>query len=214
MDNMGQPDTNTNSIEKGWIGRGMARVFNKTMALSRHRHAVKTLAGVSFIESSVFPIPPDIMLIPMVLAERRRAFWFATICTLASVLGGLFGYFIGYGLWETIGEPLMTMYGYNETFARFAEDYNHWGAWIVFTAGITPFPYKVITIASGLSHLDLTVFVVASVLSRGLRFFVIAGLIYKFGEPVRAFIERHLGKLGILFVVSLFAGFLLIKWFI
>ena len=214
MDSMQQPDTNTSSTGKGWIRLRLAQFFNKTMALSRHRHAVRTLAGVSFIESSVFPIPPDIMLIPMVLAERRRAFWFATVCTLASVLGGLLGYFIGYGLWETIGEPLMTMYGYSETFARFAEDYNRWGAWIVFTAGITPFPYKVITIASGLSHLDLTVFVIASVLSRGLRFFIIAGLLYKFGEPISAFIERNLGKLGILFMVSLFAGFLLIKWFI
>ena len=150
----------------------------------------------------------------MVLSKPRRAFWIATVCTIASVVGGLLGYFISYGLWQALGEPLMAMYGYDEMFAQFAEKYNRWGAWIVFTAGITPFPYKVITIASGLAHLDLTIFIFASVLSRGLRFFVIAGLLYWFGDPIRIYIERNLGKLAILFVISLFAGFILIKWLI
>ncbi len=128
----------------------LGRLYNRVMAMSGHRHAMGVLAGVSLIESSVFPIPPDVMMIPMVLSKPRRAFWIATVCTIASVVGGLLGYFIGYGLWQALGEPLMAMYGYDEMFAQFAEKYNRWGAWIVFTAGITPFPYKVITIASGL----------------------------------------------------------------
>ncbi len=192
----------------------LGRLFNRVMALSRHRHAMAALAGVSFVESSVFPIPPDAMLVPMVLSKPRQAFWIATVCTVASVLGGMLGYYIGYGLWQAIGNPIMTMYGYDENFKRFAENYNEWGAWIVFSAGITPFPYKVITIASGLAHLDLVTFIVASVLSRGLRFFGIACLLYWFGDAIRTYIERNLGKLTILFVVSLFAGFLLIKWLI
>ena len=192
----------------------LGRLFNRVMALSRHRHAMAALAGVSFVESSVFPIPPDAMLVPMVLSKPRQAFWIATVCTVASVLGGMLGYYIGYGLWQAIGDPLMNMYGYDENFKRFAENYNEWGAWIVFSAGITPFPYKVITIASGLAHLDLVTFIVASILSRGLRFFVIACLLYWFGDAIRRYIERNLGKFTILFVVSLFAGFLLIKWLI
>ena len=192
----------------------LGRLYSRVMAMSGHRHAMGVLAGVSLVESSVFPIPPDVMIIPMVLSKPRRAFWIATVCTIASVVGGLLGYLIGYGLWQALGEPLMAMYGYDEKFAQFAENYNRWGAWIVFTAGITPFPYKVITIASGLAHLDLTIFIFASVLSRGLRFFVIAGLLYWFGDPIRIYIERNLGKLAILFVISLFAGFIFIKWLI
>ena len=190
----------------------LTRLYNWTMSMAGHRRAMPALAAVSFVESSVFPIPPDIMLIPMVLAERRRAFTIAAVCTIASVIGGLAGYLIGYAFWETVGEPILAFYGYGEKFGHFTARYNEWGAWIVFTAGLTPFPYKVITIASGVTQLDLLVFTVASVLARGLRFFVIAGLLYAFGDPIRAFIERHLGKLTILFVVLLFAGFIALKW--
>jgi membrane protein YqaA with SNARE-associated domain len=188
------------------------RLYDRAMALAAHRHATAWLAVVSFVESSVFPIPPDVMLIPMVLAERRRAFTIAAVCTVASVAGGMFGYLIGYALWEAIGAPLMAFYGYAEKMAAFTEKYNEWGAWIVFTAGVTPFPYKVITIASGVAKLDLAVFITASVLARGLRFFVIAALLYFFGEPIRAFIERNLGILTVVFVVLLFAGFVVLKW--
>ena len=197
-----------NAIPKNMLGRFYIRI----MSLSKHRHAMKALAAVSFVESSVFPIPPDAMMIPMVLAKPRNAFWIATVCTVTSVLGGLLGYFIGYGLWETVGKPLVEMYGYDENISEFTIRYNDWGAWIVFTAGITPFPYKVITIASGLTRLDLTIFICASILSRGLRFFVVAALLYRFGEPIRTFIEGNLGKFALLFVLSLFAGFVLIKW--
>jgi membrane protein YqaA with SNARE-associated domain len=189
------------------------RLYDRVMALAGHRHALPALAGVSFVESSVFPIPPDIMLIPMVLARRERAWLIATVCTIASVLGGLAGYAIGWGLWETLGQPILEFYHATEQFARFQAGYNEWGAWIVLFAGVTPFPYKVITIASGVTGLNLATFIIASVVARSLRFFVIAGLLYWFGPPIRGFIERNLGMLTIVFFVLLFAGFLLIKAF-
>lgn len=186
------------------------RLYTRVMTLARHRHAMRWLAGVSFVESSVFPIPPDIMLIPMILAERARAWAVAAVCTAASVLGGLAGYAIGYAFWEAVGQPLMAFYGYEAKMGDFAARYNEWGAWIVFIAGITPFPYKVITIASGVAGLDIVVFAVASVLSRGLRFFVEAALLWRFGAPVQRFVERHMGLLGIVFAVTLIGGFLLV----
>jgi len=192
----------------------LKRLYDWTMALAGHRRALPALAAVSFVESSFFPIPPDVMLIPMVLAERARAFRLALVCTLASVLGGLAGYLIGYGFWEALGAPLVAFYGYDDKFASFAAEYNDWGAWIVFTFGITPFPYKVITIASGVAKLDLAVFVAASVSARGLRFFAVAGLLYLFGAPIRDFIERHLGLLTVVFVILLFAGFVALEWLI
>ena len=184
------------------------------MGLARHRHATPWLGAVSFAESSVFPIPPDIMLIPMVLADRARWWRIAAVCTVASVVGGLAGYAIGWGLWETVGSPLIEFYGYSDRMDGFIARYNEWGAWIVFTAGLTPIPYKVITIASGVSGLDLMVFTLASALARGLRFFVIAALLYRFGAPIQGFIERNLAVLTVLFVVLLFAGFVVIKYLV
>jgi membrane protein YqaA with SNARE-associated domain len=190
----------------------LRRLYDWTMELAAHRSAPWALAGVSFIESSVFPIPPDVMLIPMVLAERRKAWFYATLCTVASVLGGAFGYFIGYFLFETVGEPILRLYGYQEAFHDFATRYNDWGAWIVFMAGVTPFPYKVITIASGATQLNFFVFMLASVAARGLRFFVVAGLLYWFGPPIKDFIERRLGLLFTIFVILLLGGFALVKF--
>ncbi len=182
------------------------------MELAAHRNAPWALAGVSFIESSVFPIPPDVMLIPMVLAERRKAWLYAAICTAASVLGGAFGYLIGYFLFESVGEPILRFYGYTQAFEDFARRYNDYGAWIVFIAGVTPFPYKVITIASGVTQLNFLVFMLASVAARGLRFFVVAGLLYWFGPPIKDFIEKYLGILFTLFVVLLVGGFVLVRY--
>lgn len=190
----------------------LRRAYDKTMELAAHRNAPWALAGVSFIESSVFPIPPDVMLIPMVLAERRKAWLYAGICTFASVVGGIFGYLIGYFLFETVGQPILSFYGYTEAFESFAKRYNDYGAWIVFIAGVTPFPYKVITIASGVTQLNFFVFMVASVLARGLRFFVVAGLLYWFGPPIKKFIDDYLGILSVVFVVLLIGGFVLIKY--
>ncbi len=182
------------------------------MDLAGHRHALWVLAAVAFIESSVFPIPPDVMIIPMVLAARARAWRIALVATVASVAGGLLGYAIGAGLYETLGRPILEFYGQMDKFESFQARYNEWGAWIVAGAGFTPFPYKVITIASGVADLDLTVFTVASALSRGARFALEVGLLWWFGPPIRVFIERNLPALTIAFFVLLFGGFLAVRY--
>ena len=187
-------------------------LYDWTMQLGASRHAVWALVLIAFIESSFFPIPVDLLLIPMVLAARERAWRLATICTLASVAGGYFGYFIGFSLFETVGRPIIDFYGFQETFARFTERYNEMGAWIVAVFGVTPFPYKVVTIASGVTQLDPLVFGIASLGSRGIRFFLVAALIWYFGPPIRLFIEKYLGWLVLAFVVLLICGFVLIKY--
>ena len=148
------------------------------MALAARPHALAALFLVAFAESSVFPIPPDVLIIPMVLAARDKAWTIALVATIASVLGGMLGYAIGYYFYEGLGQPILQTYGYIEKFENFAARYNEYGAWIVAGAGLTPFPYKVITIASGVTQLDLGTFTIASVLSRGARFFLVAGLLF------------------------------------
>lgn len=189
-------------------------LYDWTMRLAQHKRAPEALFGVSFIESSFFPIPPDVMLVPMILAQRAKAWFFATVATVGSVIGGLFGYLIGYALFDTIGRPLFEFYGYADKFAKFSDQYNEYGAWIVFIFGVTPFPYKVITIASGATGLNLLVFLLASVASRGLRFFVVSGLLYLFGPPIREFIEKRLGLVFFAFVFLLIGGFVAIKYLI
>jgi membrane protein YqaA with SNARE-associated domain len=190
----------------------MRALYDWTLRLSGHRHAIWALAAVSFIESSFFPIPPDVLLIPMVLATRDRAWRIATVCTIASVLGGMAGYAIGYLAFEAIGKPMLDFYGYAAKFNDFRAYYNDWGAWAVFIAGTTPFPYKVITILSGLTGLNLAVFTISSILARGLRFFLVAGLLWHYGEPIRIFIEKYLNILAVLFVVLLVGGFVLLRY--
>jgi membrane protein YqaA with SNARE-associated domain len=187
-------------------------LYDWTMGLAGHRHALPALALVAFIESSLFPIPPDILIIPMIMAARPRAWRIAAVATAASVLGGLLGYAIGAGLYETVGRPVLEFYGYGAKFEEFRGAYNDWGAWIVAGAGFTPFPYKVITIASGVTGLNLAVFMVASLVSRGARFFLLAALLWYFGPPVRRFIEANLPLLATLFFVLLFGGFLAIRY--
>jgi|TARA_B100002003_G_C14152823_1_gene554624 membrane protein YqaA with SNARE-associated domain len=188
------------------------RLYDWTLGLAAHKHAILALALISLVESSVFPIPPDILLIPMVLAARDRAWIIAGVCMVASVIGGVFGYGIGFFLFEQIGKPVLEFYRYSSKFAEFQETYNEWGAWAVFFAGVTPFPYKVITILSGVTGLSLPVFIVASILARGLRFFIVAALLWKFGEPIKAFIERRLGLLFVLFCILLIGGFVVVKY--
>ena len=187
-------------------------LYDWTMRLAASKNSTWALAAVSFAESSFFPIPPDIMLIPMVIAQRRRAWFIAAVCTLASALGGLFGYYIGYALFEVAARPVMEFYGYMDKFDEFSAVYNEYGAWIVAMAGFTPFPYKVTTIASGMVEMNLAAFFIASVLSRGARFFLVAGLLWWAGEPIRAFIEKNLGWLTILFFLLLAGGFAAVKF--
>ncbi|MGQ2909242.1 MAG: YqaA family protein [Aliihoeflea sp.] len=190
----------------------LRRLYDWTMSLARTRHAEKALGGVSFIESSFFPIPPDTILIPMVLAERRRWFRYAVICTVASVLGALLGYAIGAWLFEAVGRPILAFYGKEDSFGQVAAWYNEWGGWGVLFAAVTPFPYKVLTIFSGATGLDLVTFIVVSIIGRGLRFFFVAWLLYRIGEPIRLFIEKHLGLLFTLFMVLLIGGFVAVRY--
>lgn len=169
------------------------------------------LAGVSFAESSFFPIPPDILLIPMIIAARARAWLIAGVCTVASVLGGTFGYAIGFFLFETVGQRLLALYGYGEQFATFQGWYNEYGLLIVFAAGLTPLPYKVFTIASGVTGLDFITFLLGSIVSRGMRFYVEAALLWWLGEPIRLFLERNLQWAATGFVVLLVGGFVVLR---
>ena len=188
-------------------------IYDEVLHLSGKQHALFWLAVISFVESSFFPIPPDIMLIPMILATPKQAWKIAGVCTVASVIGAYLGYVIGFYFFQLIAEPLLNFYGYLEKFNEFKNLYNEYGAWIVFGAGITPFPYKIITIASGVVHLNLAVFTVASIIARGLRFFLIAWLLKTYGEKMKIFIEKNLGWLSVLFLVLLIGGFALIKLF-
>lgn len=187
------------------------RIYDHTLNLASRKNALTWLFVISFIESSFFPIPPDIMIIPMVLATPKEAYKIADVATVASVLGGYFGYFIGVYGFELIARPLLEFYGYMKQFGEFENYYHEYGAWIVFGAGITPFPYKIITIASGVVHLDLIVFTVASVIARGMRFYFIAWLLKRFGDPMKVFIEKNLNLLSILFLLLLIGGFAAVK---
>lgn len=192
----------------------LRRLYDWTMSLAATRHAEKGLFGVSFIESSVFPIPPDVMLIPMTIARPNKWIRLATLCTIASVLGALLGYAIGMFLFESIGKWVLETYGALEKFDEIAEWYNIYGGWGVLFAAITPFPYKVLTIFSGATGLNLVTFVVVSIIGRGFRFYLVAWLLSKFGEPIRLFIEKYLGLLFTLFMVLLIGGFYAIKYVI
>lgn len=187
------------------------RIYDHTLNLASRKNALTWLFVISFIESSFFPIPPDIMIIPMVLATPKEAYKIAGVVTVASVLGGYFGYFIGVYGFELIARPLLEFYGYMKQFGEFENYYHEYGAWIVFGAGITPFPYKIITIASGVVRLDLVVFTIASVIARGMRFYFIAWLLKRFGDPMKVFIEKNLNLLSILFLLLLIGGFAAVK---
>jgi membrane protein YqaA with SNARE-associated domain len=188
------------------VNKLLRRLYDWTLSLAASPNAIWALAAVSFVESSVFPIPPDILLIPMIIAAPQRAFWIATVCTVASVAGGAFGYLIGWGFFEQVGRPVLAFYGKEVYFDDFAARYNEWGAWAVLIGGLTPFPYKVITILSGATGLNFAVFMVASVIARGARFFILAALLWKFGPPIRDFVERRLALVFTVFLVLLGGG--------
>ncbi len=190
----------------------LRRLYDWTMAQAEHRNALWILAVVAFVESSVFPIPPDVLLIPMIIAAPHRAWLIAGVATLASVLGGMLGYGIGFFFYESLGQPILEAMGKADSMAEFNEKFNNVGFWAVLTAGVTPFPYKVITIMSGWTAMPLGTFIVTSIIARALRFFIVAALLRQFGSPIRDFIERRLGLVFIAFVAILLGGFLLVKY--
>lgn len=187
-------------------------LYDWTMSLAEHPRAIWALAIVAFVESSVFPIPPDILMIPMIIAAPTRAFYIAAVATVASVLGGMFGYFVGAVLFDTIGQPVLEFYGKGDRMAEFNQRFNDFGFWPVLIAGMTPFPYKVITIMSGWTGLPIGTFIVTSIIARGARFFLVAGLLWKFGPPVREFIEKRLGLMFTLFCILLIGGFAAVRY--
>lgn len=182
-------------------------LYDRTVQLANHPSALWVLAVVAFTESSFFPIPPDVMLIPMVLANPRKAWLFAGVCTVASVAGGFFGYAIGYFFFETAGKWVIEAYGLQAAFENFQQLFNEWGLWATVIGGLTPVPYKLVTIASGAAHFDLLTFGLASLATRGGRFFVVAALLYFIGDPIRLFVEKHLTLVTTAFVAILLAGF-------
>ncbi|MBV8094690.1 MAG: DedA family protein [Acetobacteraceae bacterium] len=190
----------------------LRRLYDRTLALSASPHAPWWLAGVAFAESSFFPIPPDALLIPMVLARRDRAWQLATVCTIASVLGGALGYLIGYALFNQLAAPLIQFYGYTERFAAFQAKYAQWGLWVILIKGLTPIPYKIVTIASGAAHFNFPVFMGASLATRAARFFLLAGLLRHFGGPIRDFIERRLTWVTSGVAAAIIGGFLALRF--
>lgn len=191
----------------------LRRLYDWTMRQAEGPRAMPVLAGVSFAESSFFPIPPDVIMAPMILARPNRAWLIATVTVAASILGGLFGYWIGAALFETIGQKLLAFYGAGEKFAAFQEIYQRNGVLAVLLAGgFTPLPFKVVTIASGALHMNLFDFIWASILARSMRFYIVAGLLWKFGAPIRSFMERHLTLVAIGFTALVIGGFVAVKY--
>src|SRR5215210_533268 len=185
----------------------LRRLYAWTLEIAAGPNAFAALLIVSFVESSFFPIPPDILLIPMILARPREAWRLAAWCTLSSVAGGILGYAIGYFLFDAVGRPVLEFYHAMDRYDALKAGFDQWGVWIIIIKGMTPIPYKLITIASGVAHFDLLSFIGASIVSRALRFFLLAGLLWWFGDFARDFIERRLTLVTTVFAVLLVAGF-------
>jgi membrane protein YqaA with SNARE-associated domain len=185
-------------------------LYDWTLRLAGHRHAIPSMAAISFAESSFFPIPPDVMIVPMILARREQAWLIATVCTISSVAGGALGYAIGYFLYDTLGQWLMNFYGMSDGIEQFRAWYDKYGAAIILVKGLTPIPFKLVTIASGFAAFNFPLFMACALITRGARFFIIAALLKRFGQPIQDFIERRLTLVGLLFLAALAAGFAVI----
>jgi membrane protein YqaA with SNARE-associated domain len=190
----------------------LRRLYDWTMRKAADERAPWALAIVSFVESSFFPIPPDVMLVPMVLSRREKAWWYATIATVASVIGGILGYAIGYYLYDAVGLPILKFYGNEHALDGFKAFVRDYGVPAVIIKGMTPIPYKVVTIAAGVGQMNLLAFIGASIVARALRFYLVAGLLYFVGEPIRAFIETRLALVTTAFVVLLIGGFIAVSY--
>lgn len=186
-------------------------LYHWTLRLAGHRHAVRYMAAVSFTESSFFPIPPDVMLVPMILARREEAYRIAAVCTVASVLGGIVGYFIGYFLYDSVGLWLINLYGAHDGLREMEAWYADWGAAVILVKGFTPIPFKIVTIASGFFQYNFPLFVMLAAITRGGRFFLIAWALRRYGAPVQEFIERRLNLIGAAVLVALVGGFAAIR---
>ena len=190
----------------------LRKLYNWTLNKANHPKAPWFLSFISFIESSFFPIPPDIILIPMIIANRFKAWWYAFICTASSVIGGIAGYCIGFFFYSTIGIMILKYYSLGDQFANFESLYNENGIWIVLGAGFTPFPFKFITIASGFFHLNIYLFIIVALIARGSRFYLIAFLLRIFSNWIKNFIDKYFNLLAILFFILLIGSFIFLKY--
>lgn len=190
----------------------LRRLYDWTLSLAAHPHAIWALAFIAFIEASIFPIPPDVLMIAMIVAAPSRAFFIAAVATVASVAGGLAGYGIGAFAFEAVGRPILESLGKADAVAEFNTRFNDFGFWTVLIAGVTPFPFKVITIMSGWTAMPLDVFLGTSLIARALRFFAVAALLWKFGPSIRTFVEARLGLMFTIFVVLLIGGFYAVRF--
>lgn len=190
----------------------LKRMYDWVMSLALHPKAKWALAGVSFAESSFFPIPPDPLYIAMALKDRKSTWSLAFLCTVTSVLGGYLGYAIGYTLYETLGKIIIDFYGLGDSFHLVQEQFNKYGFWLVALKGLTPIPYKVVTIASGVAGLDLWTFTLASIFARGFRFTYVALALWYFGPQIRDYIEKNLAFVTVISVIAIIGGFFIIKY--
>jgi membrane protein YqaA with SNARE-associated domain len=188
------------------------RLYSRTLAMAAHRHAMAAMAVISFAESSFLPLPPDFLLVPMILAQPRRAWLIAAVCTITSVAGGYIGYAIGFFLFDAVGLPVLEFYHMMDKYEAFKAAFAEWGAWIIVIKGLTPIPFKLVTIASGAAQFDLLTFTMASLVSRSLRFFLLAALLRRFGEPIRDFIERRLMLVTSMIAAALVGGFVVLRY--
>jgi membrane protein YqaA with SNARE-associated domain len=191
----------------------LRKLFDWTMRLAARQDALRALAVVSFAESSLFPIPPDVILIPMVIAQRARAWLIAGVCTVASVLGALLGYAIGLYLFDAIGLWVIELYGLQDKIPQFRAFYDQYGLLVILVKGLTPIPFKIVTIMSGAMHFDIPTFIAACIATRGFRFFIFAALLKRFGEPIQAFIEKRLTLVFLALLVLLIGGFIAVGYF-
>jgi membrane protein YqaA with SNARE-associated domain len=190
----------------------LQRFYARVLALAASPYATWWLALIAFAEASCFPIPPDALLVPMALARPRAAWRFAAVCTVASVAGGALGYWIGFAVFDQLARPILNLYGYGPAYAAFQAKFQEYGLWIILVKGLTPIPYKIVTIAAGAARFDFWLFMLASLLTRGARFFLVATLLHFFGDAVRVFIERRLTLVTSAVAVAIVGGFLALKF--
>jgi len=190
----------------------LKKLYNWVLHWAETPYGTWALFVLAFTESSFFPVPPDVLLIALAISIPKKSFKFALVCSAGSVLGGGFGYLLGFKFMEFIGQPIIEFYGVTDKYDYIQQLYNKYDAWAVAVAGFTPIPYKVFTIAAGACKIDLSVFFIASILSRSARFFAVGGLIYIFGSHIKPFIDRYFNILAIIFIVLLILGFLVLKW--
>ena len=187
-------------------------LYDWVLGWADHRYGAWALFGIAFAESSFFPIPPDLLLIPLAIAIPFKAFRYAAICTAGSVLGGVFGYMIGYQFFDVIGEPIVRFYSAEGQYSQLQGWYERWDALLVLIASLTFIPFKVATITAGFFHIDITRFIVAAAVGRAIRFFAVGALIRAYGAQIRRFIEKYFDILSVLFLVLLVGGFVVLRW--